>query len=386
MNARVQVSGLSVDQRLFDLVESEMTPGTGVESARVWSELAAIVSDLGPTNRQLLEARNAIQERIDAWHVQYRCVPFESAVYENFLRGIGYMLPEGPDFQINTQDVDPEIANIHGPQLVVPLDNARYAINAANARWGSLYDALYGTDVIDESEGAERTAAYNPIRGSRVVSFVHAFLDAHVGLRDAKYSDVAQFSIADSPSGMQLMATLKNDKSVVLQSPEKFVGFRRTSERIESLLLRDNGLHIELLMDRDHPIGRLHSAGIKDVVLESAITTIQDCEDSVAAVDAADKVGVYRNWLGLMNGQLEASFEKNGRKMTRRLEPDRTYTGSNGEALVLPGRSLLLVRNVGIHMYTDAVTTQEGAEVPEGFLDALLTALASLHDLRNLGK
>ena len=386
MNARVQVSGLSVDQRLFDLVESEMIPGTGVESARVWSELAAIVSDLGPTNRQLLEARNALQERIDAWHVQCRSVPFESAVYEDFLKDIGYLLPEGPDFKINTQDVDPEIANIHGPQLVVPLDNARYAINAANARWGSLYDALYGTDVIDESEGAERTAAYNPIRGSRVVSFVHAFLDVHVGLRDAKYSDVAQFSIADSPSGMQLMATLKNDKAVVLQAPEKFVGFRRTSERLESLLFRDNGLHIELLIDRDHPIGRLHSAGIKDVVLESAITTIQDCEDSVAAVDAADKVGVYRNWLGLMNGQLEANFEKNGRKMTRRLEPDRTYTGSNGEALVLPGRSLLLVRNVGIHMYTDAVTTQAGAEVPEGFLDALLTALASLHDLRNLGK
>ena len=340
MNARVQVSGLSVDQRLFDLVESEMAPGTGVESARVWSELAAIVSDLGPTNRQLLEARNALQKRIDAWHVQCRGVPFESAVYEDFLKDIGYLLPEGPDFKINTQDVDPEIANIHGPQLVVPLDNARYAINAANARWGSLYDALYGTDVIDESEGAERTAAYNPIRGSRVVSFVHAFLDSHVGLRDAKYSDVAQFSIADSPSGMQLMATLKNDKAVVLQAPEKFVGFRRTSERLESLLLRDNGLHIELLIDRDHPIGRLHSAGIKDVVLESAITTIQDCEDSVAAVDAADKVGVYRNWLGLMNGQLEASFEKNGRKMTRRLEPDRTYTGSNGEALVLPRRSL----------------------------------------------
>ncbi|MBI2477226.1 MAG: malate synthase G, partial [Planctomycetia bacterium] len=306
--------------------------------------------------------------------------------YESLLREIGYLLPEGPDFKIDTQQVDPEIANIQGPQLVVPLDNARYAINAANARWGSLYDALYGTDAIDQSDGAERTAKYNPVRGARVVAFVHAFLDEHVGLQDANYSDVIEFSITDSPAGRQLIATLENGNAVALRAPDKFVGFRSTGERLERVLLRDNGLHIELQIDRDHPVGRLHSAGIKDVVLESAITTIQDCEDSVSAVDAADKVRVYRNWLGLMNGKLEASFEKNGREMTRRLEPDRNYTAPNGKALVLPGRSLLLVRNVGIHMYTDAVTTLAGAEIPEGFLDALLTSLAALHDISNLGR
>ena len=287
---------------------------------------------------------------------------------------------------MGTANVDPEVAEISGPQLVVPLDNARYALNAANARWGSLYDALYGTNVIPEEHGAVKGNTYNPVRGSLVIARAEAFLDEVTGLEQGSFSDVIRFSLQDVEGKMRLVAVLKNESKVGLSDRGQFVGFHQRGSELSSILLRNNGLHIEIQLDRDHPVGKAHPAGVKDVLLEAAITTIQDCEDSVAAVDAADKVRVYSNWNGLMKGTLEATFEKNGQLMTRVLNPDKTFTDPNGQLVTLPGRSLLLVRNVGLHMYTDAVTTAHGQEIPEGFLDVMVTTLAAIHDLRGNGK
>jgi malate synthase len=302
--------------------------------------------------------------------------------YKAFLTTIGYLVPEAGDVKASTANVDREIAIVSGPQLVVPLDNARYALNAANARWGSLYDALYGTDVIPEEDHAEKGESYNPVRGAKVIARTEVFLDGAAGLERGKFSDVIEFSLHDTGDTKKLSARLKDGSEAGLAEPQKFVGFQTHGGELASVLLKNNELHIEIQIDRNHPIGKLHPAGVKDVILEAAVTTIQDCEDSVAAVDAADKVGVYRNWNGIMRGTLEATFDRGGREVERRLNPDRVFVAPDGQALTLPGRSLLLVRNVGIHMYTDAVITVNGEEIPEGFLDAMVTALAAMHDVK----
>jgi malate synthase len=382
MGNSVEVGGLKVDEELYRLVRDEIAPDTGVGVDAFWSAMGKIVKDLGQKNRALLNKRNSLQKKIDAWCLARRDQPFNVAEYQALLKEIGYLLPEGEEFQAGTANVDREIAEVSGPQLVVPLDNARYALNAANARWGSLYDALYGTDVIPEDDRAEKGETYNPIRGAKVIARTEAFLDDAVGLERGRFSDVTQFAIKDVAGATSLFATLKDGSQVGLAQPEKFVGFTSKGSELSSILLMNNELHIEIQIDREHPIGKAHPAGVKDVILEAAVTTIEDCEDSVAAVDAADKIQVYRNWNGIMKGVLETTFERSGRQITRRLNPDRRFTAPDGQTLTLPGRSLLLVRNVGIHMYTDAVTTAEGEEIPEGFLDAMITSLAALHDLK----
>jgi malate synthase len=386
MGNSVEVGGLKVDEELYRLVRDEIAPDTGVGVDAFWIAMGKIVKDLGPKNRALLNKRNSLQKQIDEWCLARRDQPFDVAEYQAFLMEIGYLVPERELFQVATANVDREIAEVSGPQLVVPLDNARYALNAANARWGSLYDAFYGTDVIPEDDRAEKGEAYNPIRGAKVIAQTEAFLDAAVRLERGRFSDVTQFAIKDVAGATRLFATLKDGSQVGLAQPEKFVGFTSKGSELSSILLMNNELHIEIQIDREHPIGKAHPAGVKDVILEAAVTTIEDCEDSVAAVDAADKIQVYRNWNGIMKGTLETTFERSGRQITRRLNPDRKFTAPDGQILTLPGRSLLLVRNVGIHMYTDAVTTEAGEEIPEGFLDAMITSLAALHDLKRTGE
>jgi malate synthase len=386
MAKAVEAGGLKVAEALYGLVRDEIAPGTGVEADSFWASLGRIVKDLGPKNRELLAKRNSLEKQIDAWCLARRSRPIDADESRTFLTEIGYLVPEGEHFQVSTADVDPEIAEVSGPQLVVPLDNARYALNAANARWGSLYDAFYGTDVISEEGGAEKGASYNPVRGAKVIAKAEAFLDESVGLEQGKFSDVTRFSLKDASGTKQLVAKLRDGREVGLAEPRKFAGFSLKGSEPSGIWLKNNGLHIEIQIDRSHPIGKAHPAGVKDVLLEAAITTIEDCEDSVAAVDAADKTRVYRSWNGIMKGTLEATFEKSGKPMTRRLHPDKTFTAPDGRSVTLPGRSLLLVRTVGIHMYTDAVTTSDGQEIPEGFLDAMVTTLAALHDLKGNGR
>ena len=385
MSDIVEAAGLKIDSGLYALVRDEIIPGTGIEEDAFWQALANIVRDLGPRNHALLERRNELQDKIDAWHRQHRDKPIDPAAYRRELIDIGYLLEEGPDFQVTTADVDPEIANMAGPQLVVPVDNARYALNAANARWGSLYDALYGTDVIPTDNGAGRSDNYNPLRGARVVVAAAEFLDETVSLATGSFTDARGYALRDTDNRKVLAVSMSDGSEVGLAAPEKFVGYLSSETGLRSILLANNGLHIEIQIDAQHPIGQSHPAGVKDIILESAITTIQDCEDSVSAVDAADKIAVYRNWCSIMRGTLEAEFEKGGRLVTRRLNPDRTFTTPVGDNLTLPGRSTLLVRNVAIHMFTDAVTTTSGEEIPEGFLDAMVTSLAAIHDLKRSG-
>ena len=377
----VEIGGLKVDEALYHLVRDEIAPGTGVEADAFWISFGELVKDLAPKNRQLLEKRDALQKQIDEWYLARKGQPINKEEYKAFLMEIGYLLPEGADYEVSTANVDPEIAYIAGPQLVVPMDNARYALNAANARWGSLYDAFYGTNVISEEDGKEKGDSYNPARGAAVVAHAEAFLDEVVGLERGKFSDVTQFSLKDK----QLVATLKDGSEVSLADRSKFAGFNEKGDELTSVLLKNNGLHIEIQIDRQNPVGKAHPAGVKDVILESAITTIQDCEDSVSAVDAADKTKVYSNWNGIMKGTLEATFEKSGQEMTRRLNPDKTFTTPDGEPLTLAGRSMLLNRNVGLHMYTDAVTTEDSDEIPEAFLDIMVITLAAIHDLKGNG-
>ncbi|HYA27936.1 MAG TPA: malate synthase G, partial [Acidobacteriota bacterium] len=381
----VDTGGLRINQELYALVRDEIAPGTGIDPETFWTHLGKIVADLGPKNRALLEKRHTLQRQIDSWCFSHRGCPFNVTEYQAFLETIGYLLRVGENFQVTTENVDREIAAVSGPQLVVPLDNARYALNAANARWGSLYDALYGTDVIPEDDRAEKGQSYNPIRGAKVIAKTETFLDHAIGLEAGKFSDVKRFSLHETRGAMQLVATLKDGRQVGLADQGKFAGYKTRDGELSSILFKNNELHIEIEVDSKHPIGNLHPAGVKDVNIEAAVTTIEDCEDSVAAVDATDKVKVYRNWNGLMRATLEARFRKNGREITRKLHPDRQFITPNGQPLTLPGRSLMLVRHVGIHMYTDAVTTSDGAEIPEGFLDAMVTALASLHDLQRRG-
>ncbi|MBT5832864.1 MAG: malate synthase G, partial [Candidatus Latescibacteria bacterium] len=384
MSDRIEVGGLKIDAELYALIKDEIAPGTGVDNDALWEGFGKIVSDLAPKNHELLEKRDAIQAQVDAWHAERKGQALDAAAYKSFLQEIGYLQPEGDHFQVLTTNVDSEVAKIAGPQLVVPVDNARYCLNAANARWGSLYDAFYGTDVIAESDGAEKTSGYNPVRGERVVAQAQAFLDETVPLNGGSYATVTRFTLDDDGEKKTLVATVDGERTG-LRSPGQFVGYVEDGGDLVSILLQNNGLHIEVQIDANHPIGKTHPAGVKDVVLESAITTIQDCEDSVAAVDAEDKVRVYRNWCGLMKGTLETSFQKGDQTVARRLNPDRQYMGVGGEPLTLHGRSVLLVRNVGMHMYTDAVVTSDGAGIPEGFLDALVTSLAAIHDLKGDG-
>jgi malate synthase len=383
----VTIDGLKVNEELHSLVRDEIAPGTGVDPDVFWIGLGQIVKDLAAKNRQLMAKREELQRQIDEWCRAKRGEPFDVEEYRAFLSKIGYLVPEGENFQATTTNVDREIAEVSGPQLVVPLDNARYALNAANARWGSLYDALYGTDVIPEADGAEKGEAYNPRRGAKVIARTQVFLDQAVGLQRGKFSDVVEFSIKELKGEAQLIAKLKDGSETGLADGRKFAGFVKKGSDLTSVLLKNNQLHVEIQIDRNHPIGKSDAAGVKDVILEAAITTIQDCEDSVAAVDAADKVRVYRNWNGIMKGTLEETFERSGGGIIMRsLNPDKIFTAPNGENATLPGRSLLLVRNVGLHMYTDAVTTVDGEDIPEGFLDAMITALAALHDLKGNSK
>ena len=380
--SRIAVGELNVDAALYALVKDEIAPDTGVDAEDFWQGLEDIIRDLGAENRRLLEKRDVLQAKIDAWHKGRESI--DGVAYRAFLQEIGYLLPEGDHFQVLTNGVDPEVATVAGPQLVVPVDNARYCLNAANARWGSLYDALYGTDVIPEDDGADKGTAYNPVRGEKVIVRANEFLDATVPLSSGSYAGVTAFALREE-SGQKVLVAGVDGRDTGLSDPSQFVGYVERDGVLSSVLLAHNGLHIEIQIDPAHPIGKDHPAGVKDVVLESAITTIQDCEDSVSAVDAADKVLVYRNWCGLMKGTLETTFEKNGQPLNRKLNPDRTYIRPDGGELVLPGRSTLLVRNVGIHMYTDAVTTADGEAIPEGFLDAMVTSLAAIHDLKGNG-
>jgi malate synthase len=377
----VERSGLAVHPQLADFVEREALPGTGVEREHFWSRFAALVAEMMPRNRALLAERDRLQTLIDDWHRANGPVAADPAGYVRFLGEIGYLVDEPADFAIETEGLDPEIASICGPQLVVPVSNARYALNAANARWGSLFDALYGTDAIPRTGELAPGKGYNPARGQAVFARAARFLDEAFPLRGASHADARAYAPVPAGTAWSLTVTTAAGETG-LQNATQFVGWSGEASR-PVILLRHHGLHAELRIDREHPIGRDHPAGLADVVLESALTTIQDCEDSVAAVDAEDKVGVYRNWLGLMNGALEDTFEKGGRTVTRRLNPDRQYTGRDGRPLTLKGRALLLVRNVGHLMTTDAVLDPTGLPIGEGLLDAAVTALCAMSDRTN---
>ncbi|BCH30773.1 malate synthase G [Mesorhizobium sp. L-8-10] len=379
--AYVETAGLKVARELRDFVETEALPGTGVEAAAFWQAFAAIVHDLAPKNRALLARRDALQEKIDGWYREHGA-PADMDAYKAFLSGIGYLVPEGPAFTVTTQNVDPEIASVAGPQLVVPVMNARYALNAANARWGSLYDALYGTDAIPETDGAEKGKGYNPKRGARVIQWARNFLNEAVPLAGAPWQEARGFAV----KGGALVVSLDGGRTAGLKKPEQFAGYLGEASAPGQILLRNNGIHVEVLIDAGSAIGRDDPAHIADVWLESAITTIMDCEDSVAAVDAADKVVVYRNWLGLMKGDLAEEVAKAGKTFTRTLNPDRDYTGPDGSRFTLRCRSLMLVRNVGHLMGNPAILDGDGNEVPEGIMDAMITSLIALHDVGPAGR
>jgi malate synthase len=367
---------LTVAPLLRDFIEHEALPGTGLEQEKFWASFARLIADFAPRNATLLARRDALQAELDTWHRANRGRPVDPTAYTDFLKAIGYLQPDPPPFAITTANVDDEISSIAGPQLVVPVDNARYALNAANARWGSLYDALYGTDAIPDDAGAERLGAYNPARGAQVVARARELLDGAAPLAGASHADATRYSI----SGGKLCVACAYG-GVGLARPEQLVGWQGDPAAPTAILLRQNGLHLELKFDRTHPVGRDDPAGLADIILESAVTTIMDCEDSIAAVDAADKVRAYRNWLGLMQGTLTATFEKNGKETERRLHADRTFTAPSG-TITVPGRSLMLVRNVGHHMMTDAIRDAAGNEIPETILDAVVTSLIAMHDLK----
>jgi malate synthase len=379
----VKIGPLGVATLLHEFVNREVLPGTRVSAEVFWHGLGELIRDLLPTNQALLEKRDHLQAQIDNWHRNHPGAGFDAAAYKRLLREIGYLTPEVAPFEVDTAGVDAEIAHIAGPQLVVPVDNARYALNAANARWGSLYDALYGTDAISEGLPLP-SGGYDPTRGGRVISYVRAFLDEHFKLAQGSHADSRSYVIKNGQLVVEVAGSGQSLTTTTLADAGALAGYQGEPGSPTVVLLKHHGLHVEIHFDRKHPIGKTDAAGIADVVIESAITTIQDCEDSVAAVDAADKVRVYRNWLGLMKGTLEATFPKGGRQLVRRLNPDRTYARPSGGELSLPGRSLLLVRNVGHHVMTDMVTFN-GGPVPETFIDCAVTSLIALHDLYGNG-
>lgn len=379
MTERIKHGDLDIAKELYDLVANEVAPGTGVEPAAFWSAFAKIAADLTPKNRALLAKRDDLQAQIDAWH---RANPvFNLEAYTDFLRNIGYLVPEGADFQVTTENVDEELATLAGPQLVVPVRNARYALNAANARWGSLYDALYGTDVISEEGGAEKGKGYNPVRGAKVIAYARQFLDQAFPLSEGKHVDSTGYAVQDG----KLVVSLKGGIKSGLANPAQFAGYVGEAQAPSGVLLKNNGLHVEIQVDASHPIGKDDPASVKDLCVEAAVTTIQDCEDSVAAVDAEEKVEVYRNWLGLMLGTLEDTFEKGGKPVTRRMNPDRVFRNPQGQEFALHGRSMMLLRNVG-HLMTNPAILVKGEEVFEGIMDAMVTALIAKHDMMGRGK
>ncbi len=365
---------------LHAFVETEVLPGLDITGDRFWQGLDDLLRELAPVNRELLQRRATLQAEIDEWHRAHHGQPVDPDAYRAFLTDIGYLVPEGPDFAIDTSRIDEEIAEVAGPQLVVPVTNSRYALNAANARWGSLYDALYGSDAIPETGTAAQTGGYDPARGNRVIAWTRSFLDEIVPLAGGAHRDVTAYRVVDGTLAAELGTGVAG-----LADPSLFAGYRGNPADPECVLLRHHGLHIELAIDRSHPVGRTDRAGVSDVVLEAAVTTIVDCEDSVAAVDAEDKVMAYRNWLGLIRGDLTASFTKNGRTVERRLNPDRTYVGPGGSQVTLPGRSLMLIRNVGHLMTNPMVLDADGQAAPEGILDTAFTCLIALHDLQGTG-
>ncbi|GAA1463116.1 malate synthase G [Williamsia maris] len=374
MSERVTVNGVQVASVLYDFINSEALPGTGVDQDAFWTGAAAVITDLAPRNRELLEIRESLQAKIDAWHHDNT---FEPVAYKEFLTEIGYLAPVPEDFQITTDNVDTEITSTAGPQLVVPVLNARFALNASNARWGSLYDALYGTDAISEADGAEKGTSYNKVRGDKVIAYAKNVLDYAAALEDGSWTSVTKLHI----DGSALVVTLDGGSTTSLADPNAFAGYLGDAAAPTGVLVRHNGLHLEVQIDADSPIGSTDPAGVKDVLVESAITTIMDFEDSVAAVDADDKVLGYRNWLGLNRGDLSEEVAKGGKTFTRVLNPDRVYTAPDGGELSLPGRSLLFVRNVGHLMTNDAILDADGNEVGEGILDALFTSLIGVHGM-----
>ncbi|ENX19699.1 MULTISPECIES: malate synthase G [Acinetobacter] len=374
MTARIQKGKLAIAKELYDFIENEALPGSGLDSETYWKNFEQVVVDLSPKNKALLAKRDDIQAKIDEWH---RNNTFELQAYKAFLTEIGYLLPEVEDFQISTENVDEEIAVLAGPQLVVPVRNARYCLNAANARWGSLYDALYGFDVISEEDGAEKGKGYNPKRGEKVVAFAKNFLDETFPLAQGSHADATQYAVEANA----LVVTLKDGSKTTVADAAKFVGYNGEASAPTEIVFKNNGLHAIVQIDASSPIGQTDAAGVKDVVLEAAVTTIQDLEDSIAAVDAEEKVEGYRNWLGLMKGTLEESIEKNGKTVTRKLNEDRTFKNVEGGETKVHGRSLMLLRNVG-HLMTNPAILVDGAEIYEGIMDALVTPLLSFADIK----
>ena len=379
MSPRKNIANLQVAQCLYDFIEHDVMPGLPLNSHSFWHNFAEIIENLMPENKKLLTTRESLQLQIDQWHQSHQGAAFNFTDYKAFLSEIGYLVPQVEDFQISTQGVDKELATMAGPQLVVPIMNARFALNAVNARWGSLYDALYGTDIISEEDGAERTGQYNPVRGAKVIAFARDFLDTHLPLKTGSHHQAKQYSLINNT----LTITLDNGEETSLQSPEQHLAFQGEASTPSCLLFINNGLHFEINFNRESVIGQSDKASISDITLESALTTIMDCEDSVAAVDAEDKVLAYKNWLGLNKGELTENITKNGESFTRSMAPDRHYQTTDGNVLNLKGRSLMFIRNVGHLMTNDAILTSTGEEVPEGILDAMITSLIALYDIKN---
>ncbi|EAT13440.1 malate synthase G [Bermanella marisrubri] len=378
MTDRIQVSGLQVAKELYDFVNEKAIPGTGVDQEKFWSEFSAIANELAPKNKALLAKRDDIQAKIDAFHKERQGKAHDFAEYKAFLQEIGYLVEEGSDFEATTENVEPEIAEMAGPQLVVPVMNARFALNASNARWGSLYDALYGTTVIPETDGAEKGTGYNKVRGDKVIAYARNVLDTAAPLANGSHKDSTKYAI----EGGKLVVTLADGSTTGLKEEEKFTGFNGEEAAPTAVLLKNNGLHLEIQIDAESPIGQTDAAGVKDVLMEAALTTIMDCEDSVAAVDAADKVVTYGNWLGLMKGDLSEEVSKGGKTFTRVMNPDREYTAPDGSTLKLKGRSMLFVRNVGHLMTNPAILLEDGSEIPEGIMDGVVTTLIAIHDIK----
>lgn len=381
MKNYVESGNLQVAQEFYEFINSEALPKSGLSSEQFWSDLETLIQDITPKNKALLARRDEIQSKINAWHRESQG-EFDFEKYKLYLQEIGYLESEVEDFEIATGGVDDEITLQAGPQLVVPVNNARYALNAVNARWGSLYDALYGTDVICEEGGSERGTTYNPIRGEKVITYAREFLDQAAPLRSYSHKDAVQYSIVDG----ELSVLLNNGQTIGLKDGAKFVGYQGQLEEPSAILLKNNELHFEIQIDRSHPIGKTDEAGVKDILMEAALTTIMDCEDSVTAVDAEDKVLVYRSWLGLMKGDLTATFTKGNKTITRTMNPDREYKSSTNEKMTLPGRSLMFVRNVGHLMTNSTVLDQNGQEIQEGILDTVVTSLLSKHSLLRNGR